>query len=164
MQGAPGSIFGSGPDSWVHRRGRHGRGYRARDVRLGRDVALKLLPGDVRQRCGALAAIRAGSAGDRGAQPPEHHSLSTTSAPTTGSRLSCQSCSRANPFVRCSPRPASGPNRRRVCAADRSWTDGRPSPGYRPSGSEAGKPLRHATRLRQDSGLRPCQADGAAVR
>ena len=49
-----------------------GEVYRARDVRLGRDVAIKVLPATLRRRPGAPAALRAGGARHRRAQRSEH--------------------------------------------------------------------------------------------
>ena len=46
--------------------------YLAKDTKLGRKVALKLLPCLLYKRCGPLAALRAGSARRLIAQPSEH--------------------------------------------------------------------------------------------
>ena len=49
-----------------------GEVYRARDPRLGREVALKVHPSRARRERRAAASLRAGGAGDRLAEPPEH--------------------------------------------------------------------------------------------
>ena len=48
-----------------------GEVFRARDARLGRDVAVKVLPAAVATPARPAAPLRAGSAGRRGAQPPQ---------------------------------------------------------------------------------------------
>ena len=49
-----------------------GEVYRARDTKLDRDVAIKVLPDAVRRRSGAARAVHARGADARGAQSPEH--------------------------------------------------------------------------------------------
>jgi len=51
--------------SGCHRRGRHGGGHKARDTRLDRSVAIKVLPPAFQRRFGQARAVRAGSQGHR---------------------------------------------------------------------------------------------------
>ncbi len=101
-----------------------GEVYRARDTRLGRDVAIKVLPGRLRLGPGAP---RAGSSTRLAPSPPSTtptSSPSTTSAPTTAPRTSSRSCSRARrsrevlsrrpPDAEAGPRLTRTPGRRRA--------------------------------------------------
>ena len=49
-----------------------GEVYRARDPRLGRDVAIKLIPETFASDHEPVTPLRAGGARRRAAQPPEH--------------------------------------------------------------------------------------------
>ena len=85
------------------------RSIRARDTRLGRDVAIKVLPADVRGGRRPAPPLRAGSAGRRRAQPPERPRDLRRRARTTARRTSSRSCSRAR---RCATRLGGRPCRR----------------------------------------------------
>ena len=65
-----------------------GEVYRARDERLNRDVAVKVLPASYSQDADRLRRFEQEAQAAGGAEPPEHHWRSTTSARTTGRRTS----------------------------------------------------------------------------
>ena len=72
-----------------------GEVYRARDPRLGRDVAIKVLPAAVSARSRSPAPVRAGSARRRGAQSSEHPRGLRHRHRGRRARTSSRSCSRA---------------------------------------------------------------------
>ena len=69
---APGSRLGLYEVVGALGAGGMGEVYRARDSKLNRDVAIKVLPARVRGRRRPPRALQARSAGARLAQPPEH--------------------------------------------------------------------------------------------
>ena len=83
-----------------------GEVYRARDTRLGRDVAIKVLPAALVRGRGAAAALRAGGPRRRRAEPPQHPRRPRRRARTRARRTWSPSCSRARPCASGSARPA----------------------------------------------------------
>ena len=142
-----------------------GEVYRARDPRLGRDVAIKLIPESFADRCEPVDV-----ASSRRRAPPDS-SIIRTSWPSTmldrtpARRTSSRSCSRANRCAavcreaRCAPRKAT-----RLRAADCGGARRRARQRHRPPRREARESLHHERRADQDSRLRHRQADAAERR
>ena len=108
-----------------------GEVYRARDTRLDRDVAIKVLPRAARRRSGRAGALRARSPGRRGALASRTSSRSTTSARKAASPTRSRSCSRAR---RC----ASGSRPERLAPAQGRRDRGVRSPTASPRRTSSG--------------------------
>ena len=136
-----------------------GEVWRARDERLGRDVAIKVLPGRAGRRspsgCGASSRRRAPTGALNHPNILAIYDVGSTRARRTWSR----SCSRAR---RCASGSAGGPLPARkaieVAVQVAHGPRGRPRQGHRPPRPQAGEPLRHRGRARQDPRLRPGEA------
>ena len=142
-----------------------GEVYRARDPRLGRDVAIKVLPAAFSADADRLRRFEQEARAAGALNHPEHPRRLRRRARTTARPTSSRSCSRAR---RCasgsaaSALPAAQGHRLRD--PDRARPGRRPREGHRPPRPQAREPLRHARRARQDPRLRPGQADGARGR
>ena len=87
-----------------------GEVYRARDPRLKRDVAIKVLPAIVLRTTPIAAPLRAGGARRPGLNHP-NIPRSTTSARTTALPTSSRSCSKGRRCARSSPAAALSPRK-----------------------------------------------------
>ena len=139
-----------------------GEVYRARDPRLGREVAIKLIPETFATDASRLQRFEQEARAAGQLNHPEHPD-----------RLRCRHARRARPTSSpsCSrgSRSAAGCTRAalpraqgdRLRTPDRRGTRRRARQGHRPPRPEAGQPLHHERRTRQDPRLRHRQAHAA---
>ena len=138
-----------------------GEVYRARDTKLGRDVAIKILPRHFAQRSRTAGA---GSSAKRACSP---RSIIRTSARSTGSKTrtgfarSCWSWSRARRWPTAS-RAARSPFDDALThrAPDRRCARGGAREGHRAPRPEAGQHQDHARRRREGARLRSGEGGG----
>ena len=133
-----------------------GEVYRARDTKLNRDVAIKVLPEQLAQRPGGARALRARGAGGRRAVAPEHPRDPRLRRRSGASPMRSPSCSRARRSRDARPERAARRARRSTYARpDRPRHRRRARTRHRPSRSEAGEHLHHERRRGEDPRLRP---------
>ena len=136
-----------------------GEVYRARDPRLGRDVAIKVLPASFSQDPDRLRRFEQEAKAAGRPEPSQHHRRLRHREPRRRA-LRRPGAARGRDAAR-------GARRRALLAAqgDRLRHADRPRPrrrarqGHRPPRPEAREPLRHEGRPRQDPRLRPGEAD-----
>ena len=138
-----------------------GEVYRARDTRLGREVAIKVLPEAAAGDADQLAPLRTRGPCRGGSQPSEHrHHLRDRRA--RGHALHRDGAGRG-PDAQGAARGGS-PLRRGAARSrhpDRAWPREGARGGHRAPGPEAREPHGDERRFGEDPGLRPRQADAS---
>ena len=137
-----------------------GEVYRAKDAKLGREIAVKVLPAAVAADGDRRAALRAGGPGGLRAEPPQHphrlrHRRGRRRALHRHGARRGQDPARARRLRRAAADQAPSRARR----PDRRGTGQGPRRRHRPPGPEARERHGLEGRLRQDPRLRPGQAD-----
>ena len=140
-----------------------GEVYRARDPRLGRDVAVKIMRVSREGRRESCPPVRTGGARGRGVESPQRpcRARCRRSRWTTVHRVGA---ARRDIAARADRNAIADPESGAVRDRCVPWPRGGTRSRHRSSRSQAGKSLRHSRRVREDSGFRPGEADrGAAV-
>ena len=140
-----------------------GEVYRARDPRLGRTVAIKVLPASVSSDPARRHRFEHEARADGPPQPPQHPRRPRRGRPR-GRALSRRGASRGRDAARAAaggngPRSQGGGLR----AAGGARPRGRARQGGRPPRPQAREPLRDEGRDREDPGLRPGAAGGGGA-
>ncbi len=141
-----------------------GEVYRARDPRLNRDVAIKVLPASYSEDPDRLRRFEHEA---KAAGVLNHPNITGGLRLRAGGRRALRrpGAARGRDAARGARRrqPLAAP-RRRLRDRDRARARRRAREGHRAPGPEAGEPLRHERRADQDPRLRPGEADGAGGR
>ena len=140
-----------------------GEVYRARDSKLDRFVAIKVLPSQLAENTDRARAVRARSEGRRRAVASQHP-LDFRLRPRGDDGVCRHGIARRRDAAAETRGTHSRPQGRRVRRADRPRPGRRARQGHRPPRSEAGERLRHRRRPREDSRLRPRAADAGVRR
>ncbi len=142
-----------------------GEVYRAKDPRLGREVAIKVLPASFSPDADRLRRFEQEARAAGVLNHPEHHGGLRHRQRTTARPTSCRSSWRARRCARRSRAAGCRPRKRdRLRDPDRPRPGGGAREGHRPPGPEAREPLRHQGRPGQDPRLRPGEADAGRRR